>query len=201
MAHAQHIVQQLADHPEAAEQVAYADHVILNHCDQCADDALAAAAAAIHACNQHAAIESATRAAVDVVRVLNQQTWDSARVQAALAHGVMCGDHDHEHAHAHLHTQGVGTLALRAEVPMDLPRLTQWLLALSTRRSHDLMRLKGILHCQAHDQAVVIQGVYQWLEVRQAASEPPATSILVLIGRYLDAEVLRREWAECLARP
>ena len=29
------------------------------------------------------------------------------------------------------------------------------------------MRLKGILKCQAHAQAVVIQGVYQWLEVRQ----------------------------------
>jgi G3E family GTPase len=201
MAHAKHIVQQLAEHPEASEQVAYADHIILNHCDQCAGDALAAAEAALHACNQHAAIERATRAAVDVVRVLNQQTWDSARVKEALAHGVVCGDHDHAHDHEHLHTQGVGTLALRAEAPMDLPRLTRWLLALSTRRGHDLMRLKGILHCQAHDQAVVIQGVYQWLEVRPAAGEPPAASVLVLIGRHLDEAVLRREWAECLARP
>ena len=38
MAHAKHIVQQLADHPEASEQVAYADHIILNHCDQCEGD-------------------------------------------------------------------------------------------------------------------------------------------------------------------
>src|SRR5262249_37220346 len=184
MAHAKHIVQQLADHPEASEQVAYADHIILNHCDQCAGDELAAAEAALHACNQHADIERATRAAVDVVRVLNQQTWDSARVKAALENGIVCGDHDHEH----LHTQGVGTLALRAEAPMNLPRLTRWLRSLSTRRNYDLMRLKGILHCQAHDQAVVIQGVYQWLEVRQAAGAPPATSALVLIGRHLDAE-------------
>ena len=201
MAHAQHIVQQLADHPEASEQVAYADLIILNHCDQCEGDALAAAEAALHACNPHADIERATRAAVDVVRVLRQQTWDSARVKAALAHGVVCGDHAHVHAHEHLHTQGVGTLALRAETPMDLPRLTRWLLSLSTRRGQELMRLKGILHCQSQAQAVVIQGVYQWLEVRQEAGEPPASSALVLIGRHLDAEELRRAWAECIARP
>jgi G3E family GTPase len=66
--------------------------------------------------------------------------------------------------------------------------------------SHDLMRLKGILNCQAHDQAVVIQGVYQWLEVRQEAGEPPAASALVLIGRHLDKEELSREWADCIAR-
>jgi G3E family GTPase len=200
MAHAMHIVQQLEDNPEASEQVAYADHIIVNHCDQCKGDELAAAEAALHACNPHADIERATRAAVDVARVLRKQTWDSARVKAALAHGVVCGDHAHEHAHEHLHTQGVGTLALRAEAPMDLQRLTRWLLSVSTRRSHELMRLKGILNCQAHDQAVVIQGVYQWLEVRLGAGEPPAASALVLIGRHLDAEVLRRAWADCIAR-
>ena len=200
MAHAKHIVQQLADHPEASEQVAYADHIIVNHCDQCEGDALAAAEVAIHACNPHADIERATRAAVDVVRVLSKQTWDSARVKAALEHGIVCGDHAHDHAHAHLHTQGVGTLALRAEAPMDLHRLTRWLLGLSTRMGHELMRLKGILNCQSHDQAVVIQGVYQWLEVRQQAGEPPAESVLVLIGRHLDTEELSREWADCIAR-
>jgi G3E family GTPase len=199
MAHAQHIVQQLADHPEASEQVAYADHIIVNHCDQCAGDALVAAEAALHACNGHADIERATRAAVDVVRLLNKQTWDSARVKVALANGVVCGDHAQEHAHAHRHTQGVGTLALRAEAPMDLQRLTRWLLDLSTRRSHELMRLKGILHCRSHDQAVVIQGVYQWLEVRQEAGESPTVSALVLIGRHLDEAELRREWADCIA--
>jgi G3E family GTPase len=199
MAHAKHIVQQLADHPEASEQVAYADHIILNHCDQCEGDALATAEAALHTCNPHADLERTTRAEVDVVRVLNQQTWDSARVKAALANGAWCDDHTHEHAHAHLHTQGVGTLALRADAPMDLHRLTGWLLDLAKRRSHELMRLKGILRCQSHDQAVVIQGVYQWLEVRLEAGEPPVASVLVLIGRYLDEEEIRREWANCTA--
>ena len=201
MVHAKHVVQQLAEHPEASEQVAYADHIIVNHCDQCEGNALAAAEAALHACNPHADIERATRAAVDVVRVLRQQTWDSARVKAALQRGVACSDHSHDHPHEHLHTQGVGAVALHAEAPMDLQRLTRWLLSLSTQRGHELMRLKGILHCQSHAQAVVIQGVYQWLEVRQGAGEPPEASILVLIGRQLDAEEIRRAWAECTELP
>src|SRR5215471_120317 len=150
MAHAKHIVQQLADHPVASEQVAYADHIVVNHCDQGEDDELAAAEAALHACNPYADIERATRAAIDVVRVLRKQTWDSERVKAALAHGVLGCDHYHDHDHEHLHTHGVGTLALHAEVPMDLHRLTRWLLGLSTRKSHELMRLKGILNCQSH---------------------------------------------------
>src|SRR5262249_36388747 len=81
MAHAQYIVVQLAEHPEASEKVAYADHIIVNHCDQSEGDALAGAEAALHACNPHAAIEWTTRAEVDVVRVLHKPTWDSARVQ------------------------------------------------------------------------------------------------------------------------
>jgi G3E family GTPase len=201
MAHAKHIVQQLAEHPEASEQVAYADHIIVNHCDQCEGDVLEVAEAALHACNPQANIERTTRAEVDVVSLLNKRTWDSARVKAALEHGVLCGDQAHDHDHDHLHTQGVGAVALRAEAAMDLPRLTRWLQSISTRTSHELMRLKGILHCQSHDQAVVIQGVYQWLEVRRGAGEPPAASVLVLIGRHVDAEELRRGWAECIARP
>lgn len=199
MAHAAHIVQQLAEHPEAAEQVAYADHIVVNHCDQCASDALAAAEAALHACNPHADLERATRAAVNVVRLLNKQTWDSARLRAALAHGAMCRDPAHAHAYEHRHTQGVGALALHAAAPMDLPRLIGWLRSLCTHMGHELMRLKGILNCQAHDQAVVIQGVYQWLEVRQNAGELPATSALVIIGRNLDADAIRGGWAACVA--
>src|SRR4029434_8943799 len=128
MAHAKYIVQQLEDNPEASEQVAYADHIILNHCDQCEGDELAAAEASINACNQHADIERTTRAEVDVVRLLNKQTWDSERVKEALKNSVLYCDHDHDHDHEHLHTQGVSTLTLRAEAPMDLHRLTIWLL-------------------------------------------------------------------------
>jgi G3E family GTPase len=75
-----------------------------------------------------------------------------------------------------------------------------WLLFLSKRRSHELMRLKGILHCYDHEKAVIAQGVYQWLELQTAPDGVPKESVLVLIGRHLDEAELRREWDDCRAR-
>jgi hypothetical protein len=42
--------------------------------------------------------------------------------------------------------------------------------------------------------------VYQWVELRQGHEAAPVESVLVLIGRNLDAEELRREWEDCRAR-
>jgi G3E family GTPase len=62
------------------------------------------------------------------------------------------------------------------------------------------MRLKGILHCKGQEQAVIVQGVYQWLELQSGSVKAPEESILVLIGRNLDAGELTREWRDCQAR-
>jgi G3E family GTPase len=62
------------------------------------------------------------------------------------------------------------------------------------------MRFKGILRCQNQTAAVIVQGVYQWVELRQSHEAAPAESVLVLIGRNLDTEELQREWVECRAR-
>jgi G3E family GTPase len=209
MAHAQHIVQQLGEHPEASEQVGYADRIILNHCDQCEPEVLGVAESAIRACNRDAEVMQSTRADVDIATLLDVRPWDadawnlkSDTVQerheaAEYAHD----DHEHDgHDHETLHTCGVSTLTLRSTVPMDLNRLKMWLLFVSKRNTHDLMRLKGILNCQQHEEPVIIQGVYQWLELQVGRGQPPAESLLVMIGRDLDGAELNREWEECHAR-
>jgi G3E family GTPase len=86
------------------------------------------------------------------------------------------------------------------DVPLDVNRLKLWLLFIVKRRSHELMRFKGILRCQNQAAAVIVQGVYQWVELRQGHEAAPAESVLVLIGRNLDAEELQREWVDCQAR-
>jgi G3E family GTPase len=196
LVHGQHIVQQLQEHPEAADQVAYADRVILNHCDQCDTATLDAAEAAILACNHYAEITQTTLARVEVTSLLDIRTWDTtdpklARLQSAPHH-----DHAEPHAH-HVHTSDVGTLTLRATAPLDLKRLRVWLVFLSKRREHDLMRLKGILRCQQHDEAVIVQGVYKWVSLSKGPRQPPDESVLVLIGRHLNADEIDREWRQC----
>lgn len=204
LVNAPHIVRQLAEHPEASAQIGYADHVIVNHCDQCEPAGVAAAQAAIRACNPHASIEQTSHARVEISRLLHTHTWDtvSPRFGSDAASVPAATPHTHEdgHEHSEPHTCGVSTLTLRLEVPLDVNRLKLWLLFIVKRRSHELMRFKGILRCHGSEVAVIVQGVYQWLELRPAQQPPPAESVLVLIGRNLDATELQREWAECYAR-
>jgi G3E family GTPase len=62
------------------------------------------------------------------------------------------------------------------------------------------MRLKGILHCPPHEEAIIAQGVYKWVTLRKDARSAPAESVLVLIGRHLNADAIAREWMECVRR-
>ncbi len=206
MTHTQHIVDQLQAHPEASEQVGYADQIILNHCDQSTPEALEAAENAVRSCNREASIMHSTRAEVDVSSLLRTRTWEPeawqlARTEEACEPDCDDEDHDHhDHAQGTTRTSGVGTLTLRLQAPLDVNRLKMWLLFVSKRSSHELMRLKGILHCQGQEQAVIVQGVYQWLELQSGPGKAPEESVLVLIGRNLDAEELTREWTDCQAR-
>lgn len=197
LAHAQHIVRQLQEHPEASEQIAYADRVILNHCDQCTAEEMDAAEAAILACNHYAEITQATQAQVEVASLLDIQTWDRMAPQVER----LAATPAHHPAHgSHTHTCDVHTLTLRAAAPLDLNRLRVWLVFLTKRREHDLMRLKGLLHCQQYEQAIVAQGVYKWVTLRKGADQVPAESVLVLIGRHLNEDVIQHEWLECVSR-
>jgi G3E family GTPase len=196
LVHGQHIVQQLQEHPEAADQVAYADRVILNHCDQCTTAEIDAAEAAILACNHYAEIQQTTLARVEVAALLDIRTWDTEDPTLQRLRSAPNHDHQDHQAH-HVHTSDVGTLTLRATVPLDLKRLRVWLVFLTKRREHDLMRLKGILRCQQHDTAVIVQGVYRWVSLRKGPGQAPEESVLVLIGRHLNADEINREWRQC----
>lgn len=202
LVHGQHIVQQLEEHPEASDQIGYADQIILNHCDQCTPEMLTAAEMAIRTCNNYADVVQTTRADVDIASLLNIRTWEeidrqpvSPVPQPAHAH------HDqHDHDDDHAHTCDVSTLTLRSTKPLDVNRLRVWLVFLAKRSSHDLMRLKGIMRSHQHDVAITVQGVYRFVELREGPGEAPEESVLVLIGRHLDAAEIQREWEDCHAR-
>ena len=204
LVNAPHIVQQLQEHPEASAQLGCADHIIVNHCDQCDAAGLAAAEDAIRACNPQATMETTSYARVEIPALLQMRTWETVAPRFVPPHAPgsdQSPPHTHDgHAHTEPHTCGVSTLTLRMDTPLDLNRLKLWLLFIVKRRSHELMRFKGILRCQNQAAAVIVQGVYQWLELRRGQEAAPDESVLVLIGRNLDAEELQREWADCHAR-
>lgn len=187
MAHAQHIARQLRDHPEASEQLAYADHIVLNHCDGCTPEDVDQAETAVRSCNPSAVVQRTSHAQVDVASLLATRTWDTVGRGSG-------GDADTSMAHTH----GVSALSLDSAQPVDLSRLQAWLRGLLDHPGIDVMRIKGIVRCPQHCEAVIVQGVYQWLEMRLGDACGPPASILVIIGRDLDREAIRRGWSECM---
>ncbi len=91
------------------------------------------------------------------------------------------------------HTPGLRSIFLVAPGAVDADALVIWLEFLAKRRSHELMRAKGVV--AAAGQCLVIQGVYRWLEVTEESGPVPDESRLVLIGRDLNEAEVRRGWA------
>lgn len=183
LVHAGLIVRQLAEHPEASEQVAYADRLLVNHVDRVDTAQLEECERALRSCNPATPIHRCERADVPLSEVLDLDPGRPRLPQGEATRAV--------------HTSGVGAVTLTSTQPLDLHRLKMWLQFLATRRTHEIMRLKGILSCSGRPESVVVQGVYQWLELGPGAEPPPATSTLVLIGRDLDAAELERGWRSC----
>jgi G3E family GTPase len=166
VASAADLPRQLAEQPVAAEQLAYADAVVLNHTDR--GDLVPETLAPVH---------RAVRCEVDAAPLLDLGGHEPRRwAFTAAPHGAM-------------------HVVLKSSRPLDLQKLKLFLQFVASRRTWTLMRLKGIFRCAGLTRAVVAHGVYQWLELGPGELAPPDESALVLIGRGLDRDELARGWA------
>jgi G3E family GTPase len=191
LARADSILAELEEFPEAAEQVGYADRLVLNACDLVDEAELGGIEAALRARNALAPIRRAVRAEVPVDELLAIGTGRSDRWELPDGGGAPEG----VHVHGEGHDRRVTTVSLSAERPLDIHRLKIWLQFLAADRTHEILRLKGIVACQGIERGVVVQGVHQWLELGPGETERPERSSLVLIGRDLAEERLRRGWS------
>lgn len=184
LAHAACVADELVEHPEAAEQAGYADRIVLNACDLADEAGIARAEAALRAANGVAPIVRAVRADVPIgpLLAIGAREPGGWKLQAPPPEG---GAHEGSR---------VSTATFRASEPLDLHRLKMWLQFLSARRTHGILRLKGIFACAGVASEVVAQGVHQWLELGPGQGAAPEESVLVLIGRDLDRGELERGW-------
>jgi G3E family GTPase len=183
LAHAGLVVRQLTTHPEVPAQLACADRILLNHLDH-ADD-VDAAEAAVRAVAPLAEVLRCVRADVAVAPLLRIGGADPTRwVLPPIV----------------THSAGVVTASFRGGA-IELTRLKMYLQFVASRRGGEVLRLKGIFRCPGIATAVVAQGVHQWLELGPGELAPPAESALVVIGRGMDVEELRRGWDVIAASP
>ena len=220
---AKHLPLRLKDSREAAEQIAFADQIILNKTDLVTEAELAQVEAAIRTLNPLAPIHRAQRSNVPLATILGRGAFDLSRItdlqpeflnpghgEPGHVHGDDCGhDHHDHHGHAHHHhihdhvaESGITSISLKADRPLDAGRVTAWLNNVVQTQGVDILRAKGIIDVKGEDRRLVFQAVHMILEGDfQGAWKNDADrySRLVFIGRKLDEAGLKAGFESCIA--
>ena len=191
---AKHLPQRLEDSHEAADQIAFADVIVLNKLDLVSPEELAAVEQQIRRINPFAKIHRTTKAEVPIAELLNQGAFDLQRV---LSHTPdFLTDDSHEH------NDDVASMSFEVEQPIDPERFNAWIGALLAERGQDLLRTKGILSYAGDDRRFAFQAVHMMADgdfIGPWKEGEPRVSRIVFIGRNLNRPQLRRGFESCQA--
>jgi len=192
---AKHLPARLEDSHEAAEQIAFADVIILNKTDLVTPQELEAVEARIRSINKFAVIHRTQRSAVPIAEVLDQGAFDLQRILAQQP-GFLSGEDEHEH------NEDVRSMSFEVDKPIDPEKFNQWIGELLQSKGQDLLRTKGILSYSNDDRRFAFQAVHMIADgdfIGPWKDGEPRTSRLVFIGRNLNRPQLRRGFEGCVA--
>ena len=199
---AKHLPLRLKDSKEAEDQIAFADVIVLNKTDLVADDELRQVEATVRAINPAAKIHRTQRSGVALGEVLDRGAFDLKRALENDPHFLDADDHhDHHHDTAAIHDVSVKSISLRAG-QMDPKKFFPWIEKTTQMDGPNILRLKGIIAIKDDPERYVVQAVHMILEgdhQRPWKDDEKRESRLVLIGRDLDEERLRRTFEACQA--
>jgi G3E family GTPase len=192
---AKHLPARLADSHEAADQIAFADVIVLNKTDLVTPDELEAVEATIRSINKFAVIHRTERASVPIDQVLNRGAFDLQRI-LAMNPEFLDGDDDHEH------NEDVTSLSFEVARPLDPEKFNAWIGVLLQDKGPDLLRTKGILSYAQEDRRFAFQAVHMIADgdfIGKWKEGDPRVSRIVFIGRNLNRPQLRRGFEGCVA--
>ncbi|HLB96529.1 MAG TPA: GTP-binding protein [Acetobacteraceae bacterium] len=192
---AKHLPARLEDSAEAANQIAFADVIVLNKTDLVSPEELAEVEGKIRAINRFATIHRTERAALPIEQVLGRGAFDLKRV-LEMAPGFLDGEDEHEHDDA------VTSVSFEAEKPIDPERFNAWMGLLLQDKGPDLLRTKGILSYVGDDRRFAFQAVHMIADgdfIGPWKAGEKRVSRLVFIGRNLSRPLLRRGFESCQA--
>jgi G3E family GTPase len=219
VADAKWLSERLKDAPEAKNQIAFADVIVLNKTDLVSESELAEVEARIRGINPYAKLHRTERCQVALSDVLERGAFDLDRILELEPDFLKDDDHDHHHDHdhhdhdhhhddghghglKHYHDEEMQSMSLRSDKPLDQEKFMTWLQELLAAEGQKILRSKGIMAFAGEDDRYVFQGVHMMLEgSRQRPWKPDEKreSRLVFIGRELPEEMIREGFEKCVA--
>jgi G3E family GTPase len=213
----------LKDAPEAKNQIAFADVILINKTDLVSPEELGEVEARIRAINPYAKVHRTQRAQIPLHEVLGRNAFDLERIldiepefladdddhggHHAHEHEHDGHHHDHRHAHKHgglkhYHDEEMQSVSLKTEQPLDPDKFFPWVQNLVQTEGPNILRCKGILSFKNDDDRFVFQGVHMILDgdhQRAWNKDEKRNSRIVFIGRNLPEETIRQGFESCIA--
>ena len=215
VADAKWLKDRLRDAPEAKNQIAFADVILVNKTDLVAPEELREIEMRVRAINPYARLHRTERCSLPLGEVLERNAFDLERIldlePAFLEPNGRAHEHDHEHdgehAHyrdriAHYHDEEMQSVSLKTEKPLDPDKFFPWVQDLVAQEGPNILRCKGILAFKGDPQRFVFQGIHMILDgdhQRDWQEDEKRESRIVFIGRNLPEEEIRRGFAACQA--
>jgi G3E family GTPase len=225
VADAKWLKDRLKDAPEAKNQIAFADVILLNKTDLVTPAELSEIEARIRGINPYARLHRTERANVDIAEVLGRNAFDLDRIldiEPAFLDAEEAHVHEHEHAKEHVHHHDHGnshnhehrgglkhyhdedmqSISIKTDKPLNPDRFFPWVQDLVATDGKDILRCKGILNFKDDPERFVFQGVHMILDgdhQRKWRDDETRDSRLVFIGRHLPEDKIRTGFESCIA--
>ena len=195
VADAKWLSERLKDAPEAKNQIAFADVIILNKIDLVSAEELAAVEARIRAINPYAKIHRTEKCQVAIADVLDRNAFDLDRI-IALEPDFL------EEGHHHHHDEAMQSISAKVSGEVDPEKFMPWISDLTQREGPNILRCKGIVAFPDEPKRFVFQGVHMILDgdlQRDWKPDETRQSRVVFIGRDLDPAAIRGGFLACAA--
>jgi G3E family GTPase len=221
VADAKWLKDRLKDAPEAKNQIAFADVILINKTDLVQPEELREVEARIRGINPYATLHRTERSKIAIDQVLGRNAFDLDRILDIEPQFLEADDHDHDHDHhhhhgdhdghdhhhhggglKHYHDEDMQSVSLRSDKPLNPDKFFPWVQDLVAKDGPSILRCKGILSFRDDPERFVFQGVHMILDgdhQRPWKDGEERSSRIVFIGRNLPEEKIRAGFEACVA--